>query len=180
MSAGVPPLPTDGAAAPRSGERAPETVEVGPHGVTLAAQARITAALAEGDTPYSEVLAAHGLDDPAWSAATIYWMKRLGDDALEHGERATLALLYSEAFSQAQDALKPLPELDVEGYAAIVAEIQATGSPAQPLAKRRLSNADYLRLSRHFAAVLSADAAQAKRYFTRLQALQPAAHEVDV
>jgi len=163
-----------------SEETSPTTAEIGPHGVTLPAFARISAELAEGDRPTAVVLEAHGLDEARWNESTMYWMKRLGDDALEHGEHATLAHLYSEAFARAQSALRPLPPMAVEEYAAIVAEIQSTGSPALPLAQRALSSADYIRLSRHFAEKMAADPDAAKRFFDHLQTLQPTAEEVEV
>lgn len=151
-----------------------------PHGVTLFDHAQISAELAEGDRPLARVLDAHRLTEAQWNEATLYWMKRMGDDVLSHGENARIPLVYSDAFSKAQDALKPLPPMDVDGYAALVAAIQAAGSPAQPLAVRSLSTADYLRLSRHFAKVMATDPAEASRFFERLQALQPAATEVDI
>jgi hypothetical protein len=151
-----------------------------PHGVTLFDHARISAELAEGDRTLEAVLEANRLTEAQWNEATLYWMKRMGDDALDHGERARIPLVYSEAFSKAQDALKPLPPMNVEGYAELVAAALATGSAADALAPRNLSNADYLRLSRHFAQVLASDPVQAKRYFDRLKELAPAVDEVDL
>jgi hypothetical protein len=152
-----------------------------PHGVTLFDHAQISAELAEGDRDAARVLAVHGLNDAQWNEATRHWMKRLGDDVRAHAENARVPIVYSDAFSRAQDAIKPVPPMEVEGYAAIVAAIQAAGSPEQPLAARSLSQADYLRLSRHFARVMSSDPAQAARFFDHLQALGPAEEvEVDV
>ncbi|MEZ4447384.1 MAG: hypothetical protein R3B72_50375 [Polyangiaceae bacterium] len=152
---------------------APTTLEVGPHGLTLVAFARISAELAEGDRPMQEVLDAHGLDETQWNASSNFWMKRMGDDALANGQHATLALVFSDAFAQAQAHLKAIPSLTIEDYAAIVVEIQTQGSAVRPLAQRNLSNADYIRASRHFAALMASDPAVAERFFEQLQKLQP-------
>jgi hypothetical protein len=142
-----------------------------PHGITLFDHAQIAAELAEGDQTLKAVLDAHELTESQWNESTLYWMQRMGDDVLANAERARIPIVYSDAFSQAQDAKKPLPPLDVEQYAELVAAVQAEGDPARPLAVRSLSNADYLRLSRHFAKAMAADAALSQRYFERLQAL---------
>jgi hypothetical protein len=141
-----------------------------PHGITLFDHAQIAAEIAEGDRPLQEVLDAHRLTAAAWNESTLYWMQRMGDDARANAERARIPIVYSDAFSRAQDARKPLPPMDVEGYADLVAAIQAAGDPAPPLAARSLSNADYLRLSRHFAKAMAADPELSQRYFERLQA----------
>ncbi|KYF68179.1 hypothetical protein BE11_36390 [Sorangium cellulosum] len=151
-----------------------------PHGVTLFDYAEISAELAEGDRALARVLEVRGLTEAQWNEATLYWMRRMGDDVMAHAERARIPIVYSDAFARAQDALKPLPAMDIEGYAALVGAIQATGSPAQPLAARGLSTADYLRLSRHFARAMAADAEQSRRFFEVLQSLAPPAEEVDV
>jgi hypothetical protein len=92
----------------------------------------------------------------------------------EHGQEAQSPHVYTEAFSKAQDALGPVPRGDAASYARLIVDIQRAGGPAQPLAARGLSTADYLRLSRHWARVLSADPAKARAYFEAYQALQPA------
>ena len=150
-----------------------------PHGVRLFDHAQLAAEVAEGDKPDAKLLEAHNLSEAAWNEATVYWMTRMGDDVMDHAEKARIPLVYSDAFSKAQDALKPLPAMDVDGYATLVAAIQHTGSPAQPLAARNLSTADYLPLSRHFAKAMAADAMRAQRLFESLQALGPEAEEVD-
>jgi hypothetical protein len=142
-----------------------------PHGITLFDHAQIAAELAEGDRPVRAVLDAHELTESQWNESTLYWMQRMGDDVQVNGERAMIAVVYSDAFSKAQDASKPLPPMDVEQYADLVAAIQTEGDPHRPLAVRSLSNADYLRLSRHFAKAMAADPALSQRYFERLQAL---------
>ncbi|WP_441292246.1 hypothetical protein ACSRUE_19220 [Sorangium sp. KYC3313] len=151
-----------------------------PHGVTLFDHAQISAEIAEGDRALARLLEARGLTEAQWHEVTLYWTQRMGDDVMDHAERARIPLVYSDAFSKAQDALRPLPAMDVEGYAALVAAIQAAGSPAQPLAARGLSTADYLRLSRHFARAMAAAPEQARRFFEVLQALSPPAEEVEV
>jgi hypothetical protein len=155
----------------KSGEAAPE--EAGPHGITLAAHASISAEIAEGAAPLQAVLARHEIAESAWNEATIHWLKRIGDETLERRESARLPLVYSEAFSKAQDALKPLPPMTASEYATLVAAIQAEGAVDRPLAARGLSTADYLRLSRHWAGVLARDPAHARAYFETLESLQP-------
>lgn len=160
------PVAKDPDAAP--GESAP------PHGVTLADHARISAQVAEGDRPLAEILEPLGLAEAAWNEATIHWMTRIGDDVQKNGKDAELPNVYSQAFGEAQDALKPLPPTDAASYAKLVVDVQLAGGPAQPLAARGLSTADYLRLSRHWAKVLSSDPAQMKIFFDTYQRLQPA------
>jgi hypothetical protein len=146
------------------GESEGERAEAPPHGITLFDHAEIAAEIAEGDRPLAEVLAARKLTDEAWNESTMFWMKRMGDDALAHGKDARVALVYSDAFSRAQDARRAVVDMPPEAYAALVVEIQRTGSPARPLASRGLSTADYLRLSRAYAATLTTDAEVAARF----------------
>jgi hypothetical protein len=163
-----------------NGDDAPEgAAGSGPptHGVSLAAHARIAAEIAEGNRSTAEVLDAHHLAEAAWNEATIHWMTRLGADVREHGQDARLPHLYSDAFAEAQTAQKPLPPTDAGSYATLVVDIQLAGGPTQPLAARGLSLADFLRLSRHWAKVLSSDPAEAALYFETFQALQPKAPE---
>ncbi len=141
-----------------------------PHGITLFDHAQIAAELAEGDRTLEAVLDARQLTESQWNESTLYWMQRMGDDVLANAEHARIPIVYSDAFSQAQDARKPLPPMTVEQYAELVAAVQAEADPAQPLAARSLSNADYLRLSRHFAKAMAADPALSQRYFERLEA----------
>lgn len=144
-----------------------------PYGITLFDHATIAAELAEGDRPYAEVLEAHQLSDAQWNESTSYWMTRMGDDVRERGKDAMIPQLYSDAFGKAQGALGQAPSMDAPSYARLVVEIQMAGGPARPLAARGLSTADYLRLSRHFARVLSSDPEQARVYFEAYQAAQP-------
>lgn len=146
-----------------------------PHGIALVDYARISAEIAEGDVATAEVLKTHGLTGVEWNDATIYWMTRMGEDVRENSERARIPLVYSDAFSAAQDALKPLPPSDAASYAQLVVDVQLAGGPAQPLARRGLSTADYLRLSRHWARLLATDGAQARAFFDAYEALQPEA-----
>lgn len=165
----------------RESEGAPgdETAQDGaPHGVTLVDHAQISAEIAEGDRPTAAILERRGLSEAAWNQASMYWMKRLGDDALENGQNARMAIVFSDAFGQAQDAIKPVPPMDPVGWATLTVEIQKLGGPARPLAARGLSTADYLRLARHFARRLSSDPVAAKEYFDAYQGLQPPAEEI--
>lgn len=145
--------------------------EGAPHGITLFDHAQIAAEIAEGDRTTADVLAARGLTDAQWNESTLYWTSKMGEDVQENGQHARIPLVYSDAFGQAQDALKPLPPMDAATYAALVVDIQREEGPERPLAARNLSTADYLRLSRHFARVLSTDPDQAAAYFEAYTAL---------
>ena len=123
------------------------TQQGAPHGITLLDHAQIAAEIAEGDRPTAEVLHARGLTEAQWNESTIYWMTRLGDDVREHGQDARIPHVYSDAFSKAQDAIKPVPSMDAASYAQLVVDIQLAGGPAQPLAARGLSTADYSRVT---------------------------------
>ncbi len=146
-----------------------------PHGITLFDHAQIAAEIAEGDRPTSTVLEAHRLTETQWNESTMHWMTRMGDDAREHGENARVAVVYSDAFGAAQGTLKPLPPTDAASWAKLTVDIQIAGDPAQPLAVRGISTADYLRLARHWARVLSSDADESATFFEAYQALQPVA-----
>ncbi|WP_437641876.1 hypothetical protein [Sorangium sp. So ce854] len=145
-----------------------------PHGITLFDHAELSAQIAEGDRPLPAILEARGLTEAQWNESTMYWMKRIGDDVLEHGKDARVPHVYSDAFSKAQDALKPAPSMDAASYAKLVVDIQVAGSPDEPLAVRGLSTADYLRLSRRWARVLSSEPEQSRIFVEVYQALQSA------
>jgi hypothetical protein len=149
-----------------------------PHGVALFDHAQIGAELAEADVPQSVVLEKHGLTEAQWNESTAYWMARIGDDVRERGADARVPLVYSDAFAQAQDGMKPVPSLDASSYAKLVVDIQKAGGPAEPLRVRALSMADYLRLSRHWARVLSTDSAQAEAFFATYEALHSEEEQV--
>jgi hypothetical protein len=142
-----------------------------PHGITLFDHAQIAAEIAEGDRPLAAVLEAHGFTEAQWNESTMYWMVRIGDDVCDHAAEARVPILYSDAFSKAQDAMKPVPPGDAAWYAKLVVDIQNAGGPADPLAVRGLGLADYLRLSRHWARVLSADPAENAVFFGAYEAL---------
>jgi hypothetical protein len=156
---------------PPDGPRAPAPQQGAPHGITLFDHAEIAALIAEGDRPMEAVLAARGLTVDQWNESTIHWMGRMGDDVLEKGQDARVPILYSDAFGKAQDAIKPAPEMDPASYAKLVVDVQRAGGPAEPLAARGLSTADYLRLSRRFAVLLSSDAEASRAFFETYEAL---------
>ncbi len=144
-----------------------------PHGISLEQHAQISAEIAEGTRPQAEVLAGHDISDEAWMEATIHWMTRLGEDVQTNGSDATLPHVYSHAFSIAQDALSPVATMTVEDYAKLVVDVQRAGAPDRPLAARRMSNADYLRVARHFATAIAEDSDLSERFFATYEALQP-------
>ncbi len=144
-----------------------------PHGITLFDHAQIAAEIAEGDRPLAEVLAAHRITEAQWNESTLYWMARIGDDARDNGQDARIPHVYSDAFARAQDAQRPLVAADAASYAKLVVDIQIAGGPAEPLAARGMSTADYLRLSRHWARVISSSPEEARAFFQAYEALQP-------
>lgn len=144
-----------------------------PHAIDLEQHARISAALAEGTRPQAEVLEGFGITDAQWNESSAYWMPKLAEDAQRNGAAARLPIVYSNAFSEAQDAAAPVPPMSPEDWAQLTVEIQIEGGPGQPLARRNLSLADYLRLARHFAKRLSSDPEEQRRFFERFLALQP-------
>jgi hypothetical protein len=144
-------------------------------GMSLERYAQLSAQMAEGDRPPSAVLAAHGVGEEDWQQASQHWLLAMANDAQANGADAELALVYAEAFGRAQEALKPLVPMTPEEWALLTVEVQRSGGPAQPLARRRLSNADYLRLGRHFARTLARDPALAQRFAQAYEALQPRA-----
>jgi hypothetical protein len=144
-----------------------------PHGVTLVAHAEIAALIAEGQQPQREVLAAAGLTEPQWNDATMYWMPKLASDAAEKGAEATLAIEYSDAFAAAQERLAATVAMTPEEWATLTVEIQSEGGTGEPLARRRLSLPDYLRVARQMAKRLSTDASEQKRFMSTYLALQP-------
>lgn len=142
--------------------------------ITLERHAEISAEIAEGDKPLAEILAAHRISEARWNEATVAWMKAIGDDVLVNADKATLPHVYSDAFSRAQDAKKPVVPMDAEAYATLVVDVQIAGGPAEPLNVRGLSTADYLRLSRHWSKVLSSDEKESAAFFDAYDRLQPA------
>jgi hypothetical protein len=138
--------------------------------LSLTQHAEISAQLAEGTRPQREVLNEPELSEAEWNHATQFWMLRIAEDTQTHGAAATLGILYSDAFAKAQDGLKGVIEMAPEQWATLSVEIQQQG-PARPLARRNLSNSDYIRLARHFARVLSSDPRAHDRYWQTYQAL---------
>lgn len=149
------------------------TDDAPPHGIELEQHARIAAALAEGGRPQAEVLEGFRVTESQWNDSTGYWMNELAGDAQKNGAQAKLPILYSNAYSEAQDALAPVPQMSPEEWAQLTVELQSEGGPGQPLARRNLSLADYLRLARHFAKRLSSDPDEQQKFFDRYLALQP-------
>ncbi|MFO0759566.1 MAG: hypothetical protein U0359_23945 [Byssovorax sp.] len=125
--------------------------------------AAITAAIAEGDRPAEAVLAERGLTLARWRDISTRVAYLLAED-----EAAADA--YAEAYCRAQDALKPAPDLTPEQWAELGAEVAAEGAAA--LARRSLRQADWMRLSRRWAATLARDRALAARYEKRRFALE--------
>jgi hypothetical protein len=138
--------------------------------LSLAEHAALSAHLAEGTRSQAELLQERGLSEEEWNDATQFWMMRLARDTELHGANATLAITYSDVFAKTQDQLKAIAELAPEEWATLTVEIQQQGL-ARPLAQRNLSNADYIRLARHFARLLSGNPSAHDRYWKTYQSL---------
>ncbi len=125
-----------------------------PRGINLFTFARISAAAAEGDRPLAEILVNESLTDAQWTDVTLFWARRMGEDARNPEPRVAPA--FSDAFAKAQDALKPVVELSPEAWEALVLAIDdAPDGPARVLAERGLAMADFSRLTRHWARALA-------------------------
>jgi hypothetical protein len=115
--------------------------------IDLLAYAAISADLAEGDRPMTEILDERKLTEAHWTEATLLWNGRMAEDARD-GE-ARVAIDFSEAFARAQDGKRALPELTPEEWSLLVEQIEGEGV-AVVLAARGLRMADYARLVRHW------------------------------
>ena len=91
-------------------------------------------------------------------------MGRIGDAVAREGELARVPLVYSDAFAEAQDAIRPAPEMDGAGWANLLADIQEAGAPERPLRARKLRVADFQRLGRAMAARLVRDPEENARF----------------
>lgn len=138
--------------------------------IDLETYARISADLAEGDVSYRDILQRHGIDDESWNAATLDWNRRMAETSSIEGE-GNLAIRFSELFSAAQDAKKPIAPLDVNGWADLVTDVESIGLP-RALARRQLGHADYFRLVRHWAKAVGRDAETARAYSARRDATE--------
>ena len=132
-------------------------------GLSLEEFAALSAAIAEGDRSVPEILAARGLAAQAWREASLRFAHLLAEDD-------ATAEAYTAAFTRNQDALRSVPALTPEEWADLVTEHATKGAAA--LARRGLRAADHLRLSRHWAKLLSVDHALAARYQKRWLAVQ--------
>lgn len=128
-----------------------------PSGVHLLAYAALSADLAEGDRTQAEVLAAYSLTEEDFTRVTLFWARRMADDAEARGAEAKVPELYSEAFARAQDQKKAPPALTVEGWAALSEEIARADSPEPALRARGLTLPDYLRAARAWARALASE-----------------------
>jgi hypothetical protein len=143
-------------------------------GISLQDHAEISAEIAEGDRKVDDVLGVRGLSQERWGRISLAWMQRLADDVKVHREHARLPMAYADAFGRAQNAKKAVPPMSVEEWAALTVQVTTDGGPQHALRARGLSQADYLRLARHWANVLSTDPVAARRYEKAFAALQPA------
>ncbi len=124
--------------------------------------------MAEGDRPQDVVLASFGLSDLEWLEAQVVWNRALAEDEVADGE---LASAFGSHFAAAQDALKPVPELTPEQWAAAEDDVAEHGMAG--LKEHRLSEGDFARLKRRWAATMAADRSAAERYRAALFARHP-------
>ncbi|MCA9622749.1 MAG: hypothetical protein KC731_27205, partial [Myxococcales bacterium] len=127
------------------------------HGIDLERHAAVSAEIAEAKQSQGEILAAHGIEEAHWNEASTELMRRLGEEVMEKGAQAMAPHRYSAAFAAAQDRLAEVVKMEPEDWARLTVEIQRAGSPTAALASRQLSQADYIRLGRHFSRLFVAD-----------------------
>lgn len=135
-----------------------------PHGIDLFSYAAVSADLAEGDRAVADVLRERALTDAQWTEVSLFWARRMGEDARDGGGACRVAIAFSDAFARAQDQKRPLPPLEVEEWAALVHEIEVTGATGPALIARGLSQADHARLVRHWARTIATQRDVADRY----------------
>jgi len=136
----------------------------------------VSADIAEGDRPVDEILRGRGLTDEQWMEATVFWSRRMSEDARPDASgnvAPRVALAFSEAFARAQDAKRPLVVLTVVQWAELVHEIEAYGL-APVLARRGLRLADHSRLVRNWAKALGTTPSLAREYEAARAALDHA------
>jgi hypothetical protein len=131
--------------------------------------AEVSAEIAEGDRPLTEILGLRGLSPEVWREVSAFYT-RLIADAMESDDTGP-ADLFTAAFVRAQDAQRPIAPMTPEEWAALVMDVSRAGTEPV-LSARGISSAHYLRLSRHWAKVLAGDKAQAQRYFQAFYALE--------
>lgn len=141
-----------------------------PGGFSLETYAGICAALAEGDRTLPQVLESFDVKEEAWTEGQVLWARALAEDEME-GLGQGLADAYGQAYARAQDALKPLPQLTPEQWAAVQHDAARDGIAG--LAVHAVTEADYARLSRHWIATLASDRELAARYNAALYARHP-------
>lgn len=147
-----------------------------PHGIDLFAYAAISADIAEGDRPLAEILRERGLTDEQWMEGTLFWSRRMSEDARPDPSgkvEPRVALTFSDAFARAQDQKRPLVVLTVAQWAELVHEIEAYGV-GPVLARRGLRMADHSRLVRHWAKALGTTPSLVREYEAARAALDNA------
>lgn len=142
--------------------------------IDLLRHAEISAEIAEGDGPAPAILKRHGLTDQEWTEATRVWMQALADDVQTNGIEAKLAIQYSDRFAEHQQQLKPAEPYTPEMWAELEYELERSDTPEEPLARRQLSAADYMRLVRIYAKRVAEEPEVAMRMDERRAALEGA------
>lgn len=140
--------------------------------VSLEQHAQIAAELAEAKQSQTDVLRAHGVTEPDWNNATLYWMDQIGRDVQDNGADASLAMAYSDAFGRQQDSLGGKMAFTAEQWAELQFDIEREGSLAVPLETRQLSQPDYFRLVRIFSKRVAQDPETQVRFAARDKALR--------
>ena len=101
--------------------------------------AEVSAEIAEGTQRLAHILAARQLSEEQWNEISIRWLQRMGDDVKEHGENATLPMVFSNAFAAAQASGLPpkvvpwSPIWMVSAIAAVTMKAATGKPPPSPL-----------------------------------------------
>lgn len=132
-------------------------------GIDLATYATIAAQLAAGAEPRAAVLTRAGTSEARWLEVEKTWLLRMAT-ALLQGDFG-LQQEHEAATAAAQAALAPeTPVMPLEGYAEIVAGIEAGRAPVEVLSGAGLTLGAFMHQQRAWAARIAADKALASSF----------------
>lgn len=144
------------------------------HGVDLTRYGQISAALAEGQEPRTQVLRAQQLDEMRWLEVEQTWLLRIASGAMR-GD-LSLGQELDRAYAEAQASLGTLePTRPLDRYAALRARIEAGEAPSAVAASDGLSLADWMRLERAWTSRIAQDPALAAAFRERVEAARAGA-----
>ena len=118
--------------------------------ISLASYALISAALAEGDAPRSEVLRARGFDEDGFLLEERGWLTAMSEAAMKGDTEP--ATRYGELFVEAQDGLAGPNEgkETLESYVALRVSVEDAADPTAALAERQMTLAAWMRMDRRW------------------------------